>query len=91
MLINLLNYDNMWYTIETNHNDKPVRYQASSEDGDIFHLYLQSENERNNDAYVPEKMLIRKKGKIWISDVEDRRELVDKLVAIICQQHFSII
>ena len=81
----------MQYIIETNYKGKPVHYNASTEDGDIFHLRLESENGTSNKDYVPEKIIIRKKGQIWVSDLEDYEELVDKLIANISIQQFSII
>ena len=81
----------MQYIIETDYKGKGVRYNASSEDGDVFHLRLESNNGTSNKDYVPEKLVIRKKGQIWVSDLEDYEELVDRLIASISQQQFSII
>ena len=81
----------MQYIIETEYKGKPVRYSAATEDGDVFHLRLESNNGTSNKDYVPEKIVIRKKGQIWVSDLEDYEALVDNLIAYISLQQFTII
>jgi hypothetical protein len=67
------------------YKDVPVIYDVTKQEGDVYHLRLQGQENNNGDGYVPEKMIIRRKGKIWISDLEDHRELVNSLTAEICQ------
>ena len=80
----------MHYNIHTNYQGRQVVYEASSEDGDVFHLRLQSNNEGGNETYIPEKIVIRKKGKLWVSDIDNYPELVDKLIVSISSQQFSV-
>ncbi|RYZ27712.1 MAG: hypothetical protein EOO10_11885 [Chitinophagaceae bacterium] len=60
-------------------------YDVTKQEDDVYQLRLQNQKNNNGADYVPEKIVIRKKGKIWISDLEDHRELVDSLTAEICQ------
>ena len=46
---------------------------------DVFKLCRKSEQKNRNGEYIPDKILIRKKGKIWISDQDNRQELVQAL------------
>jgi hypothetical protein len=46
---------------------------------DIYQLRL-SQQEKGNE-YIPERINIRKKGKIWISDIENHDELINALTA----------
>lgn len=72
--------------ISVQYHSKPVTYSVMMQEENIYLLRLLEEGENNcNDRYIPEKMVIRKKGKIWISDVEDYPELVDSLTAEITQ------
>ena len=67
------------------YKDAPLIYDVTKQEDDVYQLRLHNQKNNNGDDYVPEKMIIRKKGKIWISDLEDHRELVDSLTAEICQ------
>ncbi|HUC82461.1 MAG TPA: hypothetical protein VMR70_16260 [Flavisolibacter sp.] len=60
-------------------------YDVTRQDDDVYLLRLQEQKLNSGDNYVPEKMIIRRKGKIWISDLEDHRELVSSLTAEISQ------
>ena len=58
----------------------PVSYQVVMQEDNVYHLRL-SENQDNHidGNYLPEKIVIRKKGMIWISDLDGYEELVDAL------------
>jgi hypothetical protein len=57
----------------------PVTYEVTLQEEDIYHLRLSEGN--YHEEYIPQKFFIRRKGKIWISDLEDYRELVNAMVA----------
>lgn len=67
------------------YKDAPVVYDVTRQEDDIYQLRLHGQEENSGESYVPEKMVIRKKGKIWISDLEDYPELVSSLTAEITQ------
>jgi hypothetical protein len=67
------------------YKDVPVIYDVTKQEDDVYQLRLHDQKNNSGDGYLPEKMVIRRKGKIWISDLEDHRELVDSLTAEICQ------
>ena len=65
--------------IRIQYRDQPVTYDVTSQDEEIYHLRLTGRENTINKEYVPEKVVIRRKGKIWISDLENYNELVGKL------------
>ena len=67
------------------YKDCPIIYDVTKQEDDVYQLRLHNHANNRGDGYVPEKMIIRKKGKIWISDLEDHRELVSSLTAEITQ------
>lgn len=67
------------------YKDAPLVYDVTRQEDDIYHLRLHGQESNSGESYVPEKMIIRKKGKIWISDLEDYQELVSSLTAEITQ------
>jgi hypothetical protein len=67
------------------YRDSPLVYDVTRQEDDVYHLRLYEQGENSGESYVPVKMIIRKKGKIWISDCEDYRELVSSLTAEITQ------
>lgn len=69
----------MGLVISILYKENPVNYDVTIHKGEIYHLQLAQEQETGNDNYLPQKIVIRKKGKIWISDLENYNELVDKL------------
>ena len=71
--------------IMVQYKELPVVYDVTRQEEDVYHLRLQQIKDNSGDDYVPEKMTIRKKGKISISDLEDYRELVNSLTAEITQ------
>ena len=67
------------------YKDAPLVYDVTRQEDDIYQLRLYDQAGNSGESYVPEKMIIRKKGKIWISDCEDYPELVHSLTAEITQ------
>lgn len=73
--------------VMVNYKNTSVVYDVTRQEDDVYHLRLHGQEENSGDNYLPEKMIIRKKGKIWISDLEDYQELVNSLTAEI--NHFK--
>jgi hypothetical protein len=71
--------------IMVHYKDLPVVYDVTRQEDDVYHLRLFEQQNNSGDGYVPQKMIIRRKGKIWISDLEDHKELVNSLTAEITQ------
>lgn len=66
--------------IVVDYQNQPVTFKVTNEEKDIYKLCLEQDNIGiDNDKYIPTKIVIRKKGKIWISDVEDYGVLVSAL------------
>ena len=61
------------------YHNQPLTYEITIEEEDvyIFRLHEQWSTRRE---HIPEKLVIRRKGKLWVSDVEDREELVNALI-----------
>ncbi len=75
----------MAFQILVHYRNNPVTYNVSKQEDNVYHLRLQENGEQNasqkNEDYIPRKIVIRKKGKIWISDMDNYDELIDKLTA----------
>lgn len=69
----------MGLQILVQYREAPVTYNVSMEDEDVYQLRL-SQQEKQKD-YIPAKIYIRKKGKIWVSDIENHNELINALTA----------
>lgn len=69
----------MGLLISISYNNHPVTYNVTKHQEGVYHLRLAQVQETGNENYLPEKMVIRRKGKIWISDLENYTELVGKL------------
>lgn len=69
----------MGLLISISYHDQPVTYNVTVHEEEVYHLRLAQKQESDCEKYIPEKMVIRRKGKIWISDLENYTELVDKL------------
>jgi hypothetical protein len=63
----------------------PVVYDVTRQEEDVYHLRLHDETDNRGEGYIPQKIIIRRKGKIWISDLENHQELVNALTAEISQ------
>jgi hypothetical protein len=77
----------MGMQIVIDYNQQPVTYDVTTQEKDIYRLCL---NERTppGPEYIPSKIHIRRKGKVWISDLENYRELVGALLVEIMR--FSV-
>ena len=83
----------MGLQIVVHYRNAPVTYNVTQQESDVFHLKL-NDGQNSHEEYVPEKVIIRKKGKIWVSDLEDYHELVDALTTEInrfCQDEDRIL
>jgi hypothetical protein len=67
--------------ITVTYHDRCITYGVTAQADAIYHLRLIPGIQQLANDYVPEKMVIRRKGKIWISDVEDYHELVKALTS----------
>jgi hypothetical protein len=67
------------------YKDAPLVYDVTRQEEDIYQLRLFGQNNNSGDGYVPEKVIIRKKGKIWVSDLENYPELVSSLTEELSQ------
>ena len=70
--------------ISIHYHNMPVTYDVTIQEDAIYHLRYRGENNKPNGEYIPQKIVIRKKGKIWISDAENYQELVSALTNEIC-------
>lgn len=59
------------------HNGSPVVYNVTTQENEVYHLRLFESNDPKE--YIPEKIMIRRKGKIWISDNDNTSELIGAL------------
>jgi hypothetical protein len=75
--------------ISIRHHGQNVTYNVTIQEEQVYTLCRKSKQTNDSGEYIPEKLLIRRKGKIWISDLEDNRELVDTLIAEISQFVFT--
>lgn len=71
----------MGLLVSISYHDEPVTYDVTILEEEIYHLKPAQRQDADCEKYLPQKMVIRKKGKIWISDLETYAELVDKLTA----------
>lgn len=71
----------MGLLISISYKEQAVTYDVTLHEEEVYHLRLAQNQDAGNDNYLPEKMIIRKKGKIWISDLENYKELVGKLTS----------
>ena len=62
------------------YNNLPVTYEVTPQESNIYILKLDEGASKVNGSYVPQKMVIRRKGKIWISDLENYHDLVNALM-----------
>jgi hypothetical protein len=67
----------MGLQILVNYNNLPVSFDVLPQETGIYHLRLNSG--QSGGDYIPEKIMIRRKGKIWISNIETCPELINAL------------
>jgi hypothetical protein len=70
----------MGMQLSIRYNNLPITYDVTPQESNIYILKLDEAISEVNGAYVPQKMVIRRKGKIWISDLENYHELVNALM-----------
>jgi hypothetical protein len=68
----------MAFQIAIRYHDKPVTFNVAMQEEGIYIFRLHGP--QRNEEYIPEKLLIRRKGMLWISDQEDQGELVNTLI-----------
>ncbi|HVK98153.1 MAG TPA: hypothetical protein VM368_10050, partial [Flavisolibacter sp.] len=56
-----------------------VVYDVVMQEDNIYQLRLHNSQNSFDSEYIPEKIVIRKKGKIWISDMDNYDELINAL------------
>jgi hypothetical protein len=62
-----------------------VFYDVTRQQEEAYYLRLFEQQISSGENYVLQKMIIQIKGKMWLSDVEDYRELVSSLTPEITQ------
>ncbi|MCU7549089.1 hypothetical protein OCK74_08180 [Chitinophagaceae bacterium LB-8] len=62
------------------YRNQPLTYEITVEEEDVY-IFRLHEQRGTRLEYIPEKIVIRRKGKLWVSDVEDHEELVNALVS----------
>jgi len=67
--------------IAITYRDKPLVYTVANPGREIYVLRMQDPQQTSTKEYLPEKIIIRRKGKIWVSDADECRELIDLLTA----------
>ena len=74
----------MGIQIAIQYKNKPLTYDVLIQEDKIYYLRLTPQTARNGE-YIPEKIVIRKKGKIWISDMDNYDELIGSLTQELIQ------
>lgn len=64
--------------VSVQYQGQPVVFDIEMREENVFQLRL-GQPQRENGSYIPEKIIIRKKGMIWVSDAENYKELVSAL------------
>ena len=67
------------------YRSKPLTFDVTTQDNSVYLLRLQSKGEASNNEYIPEKIVIRRKRKTWISDMDNYDELINALTNEIIQ------
>ena len=71
----------MGVQIAIQYRNAPVTYDVTVQEDKIYQLRLQGQNRCTNGDYIPDKIVIRKKGKIWVSDMDNYDELINSLTS----------
>lgn len=61
------------------YKNESLIYDVVMQEDNVYQLKMDSSFKRDPDYYIPEKIIIRKKGMLWISDNENCPELVHAL------------
>ncbi|HEU4470980.1 MAG TPA: hypothetical protein VFR58_07855 [Flavisolibacter sp.] len=67
--------------IQVQYHGLPLVYSVYRQEEDVYHLHLKESTNYTGKEYIPQKIVIRKKGMIWISDQDNYDELVNKLTS----------
>jgi hypothetical protein len=75
--------------INVDYRNQPVSYHVIMQEEHVYHLRLNGDSYTNSKEteYIPEKIVIRRKGKIWVSDMDNYDELINALTEEIDQFH----
>jgi hypothetical protein len=75
--------------ISVDYKGSTLIYDVEMQEENIYQLRLDGKEAgiTPHEEYVPEKIVIRKKGMVWISDSENYTELIEALTNQI--RHFS--
>lgn len=57
-----------------------VVYDVITQEDQVYQLHLIGNNHPNGE-YLPQKIILRKKGNIWVSDMDNNSELFKALTA----------
>ena len=73
--------------IQVDYHNLPLSYHVIMQEDHVYHLRLNDQLYTNSKdcEYIPEKIVIRRKGKIWISDMDNYDELIQALTEEIAQ------
>jgi hypothetical protein len=61
------------------HHNQPVTYDVHRQESDAYILRLNSGRCTINGEFIPDKIVMRRKGKIWVSDADNYGELVQMI------------
>ena len=62
------------------YNNHPLTYDVTPQESEVYILKLVSAAGPSNGTFIPQKVVIRKKGKIWVSDQESCHEIAQALM-----------
>ncbi|HEX2607835.1 MAG TPA: hypothetical protein VHK91_10665 [Flavisolibacter sp.] len=71
--------------ISIQYKGQPLTYEVTVQEDKIYQLRLTGGRNSAEGIYIPEKIIIRRKGKIWISDMDNYDELIEQLTREIIQ------
>jgi hypothetical protein len=71
----------MALNISINYEGKDITYEVESTQEEVYILRMTNDSEKENKGKVPQKLVIRRKGKIWVSDAENYTNLVNTLTS----------
>ncbi|MGN6400329.1 MAG: hypothetical protein ACTHMD_07745 [Flavisolibacter sp.] len=75
----------MAFQITIQHHNTSLIYDVTIQENNVYQLRLNSKGDTTDEEYIPEKIIIRRKGKIWISDMDNYDELLSSLTNEIIQ------
>jgi hypothetical protein len=69
----------MGIQIAIQYHEATVRYNVTIQEDKVYHLILDGEHRSGRGEYIPQKIVIRRKGLIWVSDMDNYDELFNAL------------